>query len=179
MEKYVDIPGYEGIYQVSNFGNVKSLRYKNANREKILSPINHYLGYQFVHLGRSKIRMVHVLVAESFVPNPQNKPFVNHIDGNKKNNRATNLEWVTSKENMEHAIKTGLRNPHFNNKKTGGKNPTARPIFQFTKTNEYIAKWDCISSAARVYGLKPCSITNCAAGRIKSCGGYIWKYEMN
>ena len=177
-EIYKDIPGYEGKYQISNMGNVKSLHYKNTNKEKVLTPINHYLGYQFVHLGVSKIKMIHVLVAENFVPNKENKPFVNHIDGNKKNNKANNLEWVTAKENMQHAIRTGLRNPHENGKLSGGKNPTSKHVYQFSLDGEYIAKWDCISSAARFYNVRPGNISNCAAGRKPTCGGFIWKYDI-
>lgn len=101
-ELWKDIPNYEGIYQVSNFGNVR-------NKEKIISQFNNK-GYMCVSLYKStrKNLRVHRLVAEVFIENPDNKREVNHIDGNKRNNKVTNLEWVTSRENKIHAVNNGL-----------------------------------------------------------------------
>jgi hypothetical protein len=131
-----------------------------------------------VHLGFNKIKMIHTLVAEAFIPNPDCKKFVNHIDGNKRNNHVSNLEWVTSKENMSHAIRTGLRDPHFNNHPRGENAPNSVRILQCTKDGNVIKTWNCISDAARFIGCRPSSIVNNAKGRTKSLHGFVWKYDL-
>lgn len=174
-EIYKDIPGYEGKYRISNLGNVLSLNYQNTRKPRVLAPIKHRLGYLIVHLGQSKIKMVHCLVATAFIPNPENKQFVNHIDGDKTNNNISNLEWVTSKENMEHAIRTGLRNPHENNHPKGVNVPNHKPVLQYTTDGKLVKRWECISDAARAVGCKPASIINNIAGYSKTLHGFIWK----
>lgn len=116
-EIWKDIEGYEGLYQVSNLGRVKRMRFINKNtnieKERIKSQKIRKDGYLEVALyknGKGKYIQVHRLVAKSFIPNPKKLPQVNHIDGNKENNCVDNLEWVTNKENVTHAIKTGLQN---------------------------------------------------------------------
>lgn len=118
-EIWRDIKGYEGLYQVSNIGRVKSLERIITNTlgsytraEKILVPLKTKKGYYQIHLhknGVCKTSKIHRLVAEAFIPNPLNKSQVNHIDGNKINNNVENLEWATQEENMQHAYKTGLK----------------------------------------------------------------------
>lgn len=125
-EIWKDIAGYEGLYQVSNFGRVKSLprtvTYTRICNNKEQNVISHHsgrimslptngAGYIHVPITRGKNMQVHRLVAEAFIPNPENKPFVNHIDGNKTNNRVDNLEWVTNRENQRHAIDVLGRKP--------------------------------------------------------------------
>ena len=108
-EEWRDVVGYEGLYQVSNFGRVKSFQ---KNKVKILKSnlgIGGYLRVVLCKNEKKKNRFVHVLVAKAFITNPENKTQVNHRDGNKKNNHVSNLEWVTPKENIEHAFKNGLR----------------------------------------------------------------------
>lgn len=118
MEIWKDIAGYEGLYQVSNLGRVKSLERdtKRARpqhiQERILKQRNgEYLMVYLADAGKYEARLVHRLVAQAFISNPDNKPIVNHIDGNKYNNRADNLEWCTHKENVIHAFVTGLNLP--------------------------------------------------------------------
>ena len=102
MEIWEDIEGYEGIYQVSSLGKVKSLNFNHTKKEKILKPFFNRDGYLSVNLykeGKRKQYLVHRLVAKVFIPNPENKLEVNHKDEDKTNNKVENLEWVTSKEN--------------------------------------------------------------------------------
>lgn len=107
MEKEIwkDIPKYEGIYEISNYGRIK-----NKKTGKLKSQRNTFKGYLQVGLSNKgdKTFRVHRLVAEAFIPNPNNLPQVNHKDGNKKNNRVDNLEWISNYDNMQHAIKLGL-----------------------------------------------------------------------
>lgn len=112
-ELWKDIPGYEGLYQVSDIGRVKSLNYARQHRENIKSlqvKPNGYVKVDLRHNGRLSSRNVHRLVAEVFIPNPNNKSDVNHIDGDKLNNCTDNLEWVTRSENMEHCKKVLNKN---------------------------------------------------------------------
>lgn len=112
FENWLPIIGYEGRYEVSNKGRVKTLL-KNNSKTEILKPSNHIQGYLRVGLrkdGISKIISIHRLVASAFIPNPEDKPQVNHIDGIKSNNKIENLEWCTQKENAAHAVLNGIYN---------------------------------------------------------------------
>ena len=121
-EIWKDIEGYEGTYQVSNLGRVRSLdRYvpfgTNSSRlrkipGKVLKQQPHNEGYWVAQLSKDSklsLYLVHRLVATAFIPNPMNKEMVNHKDGNKQNNNADNLEWATRQENEDHAFRTGLK----------------------------------------------------------------------
>jgi hypothetical protein len=108
-EIYKDVLGYEGIYQVSNLGNVKRINKKNLN---YLKPLNNGTGYFQVALcvnSKRKVYLVHRLVAETFIDNPNNFDVINHINGIKSDNTINNLEWCTHSHNINHAVKTGLR----------------------------------------------------------------------
>ncbi len=107
-EIWRDIKNYDGKYQVSNFARVKSFHKGDV---RILKPetVKGYLRIGLYKNGRTKNYFVHALVAQAFIPNPANKPFVNHIDGNKLNNNVSNLEWVTASENQQHALRLGLQ----------------------------------------------------------------------
>lgn len=108
-EVWKDIAGYEGLYQVSNRGRVKSLA-RNTTKGGILTELECRNGYVRVQTSRGNTRekfLIHRLVAQAFILNPKNKPQVNHIDGNKKNNNLKNLEWVTAKENTNHGMEIG------------------------------------------------------------------------
>lgn len=118
QEIWKDIPGYEGFYQASNLGFIKSIKSKN---HKILKGCLNETGYHrvaFVLNGKFKTHLTHRLIASTFIKNEQNKPEVNHIDGNKLNNSVENLEWCTRQENIEHAVKNKL----FNNGPKGIRN---------------------------------------------------------
>lgn len=111
METWKDVVGYEGCYQVSSLGRVKSLARLSANgkrlKERMLSRFINPYGYPCVKIGDSPIR-IHTLVAMAFIPNPENKKTVNHINGNKRDNKVENLEWLSIQENMQHAVDNSL-----------------------------------------------------------------------
>lgn len=122
MEIWKDVAGYEGLYKVSSQGRVKSLLRTNIGsdgrnrtfKEKILKPVHDGKGYFQVSLcknGKAKMFLIHRLVSLAFIPNPYNKPEVNHKDGDKARNDVSNLEWNTGSENIKHAFDTGLMKP--------------------------------------------------------------------
>lgn len=145
-EIWKDISGYEGIYQVSSNGNVRSLKY---GKERILKPFSNGTGYLSVDLCCECIedyRRIHRLVAEAFIPNPNNLPFINHKDGIKTNNVVSNLEWCTPSENVKHAYKTGLAPRHA----TYQNQPFQQPIKEIVSGKEYFSIREC----ARQLGIK-------------------------
>ena len=175
-EVWKDIPGYEGLYQVSNLGRVKSLERVTARerlliaKERILQPAERK-GYLLVAIGargERKTYSVHRLVAQAFIPNTENKRTVNHKDGNKHNNAVSNLEWNTDAENMRHAISTGLMKHQKNNK-------TSTPVAQYDKEMNLIAVYPSMQEAARA-GFSEPKVCLCCQGKNKTHRGYIWKY---
>ena len=106
MEEWRDIKGYENKYQISNYGNVKSLNYHRSGESKLMSPVLKKTGYYQINLylnGKYESKMIHKLVAEAFLENSDNLEVVNHIDGDKTNNHVSNLEWCTISQNTWHA----------------------------------------------------------------------------
>ncbi len=172
MEEWKDI-GYEGLYQVSNFGRVKSLERVISGKkykEKILTCRNKH-GYPVVALckdGAHKFVRVHRIVAQTFIENPLSLPEVNHLDGNKNNNRVTNLEWCTGRDNKIHAWVTGL-----------AKKPkpiSKKPVEQLVG-NKVIATYVAIVIAAEINRLDEGSICDCCRGKRQTVGGYGWRYK--
>lgn len=179
QEIWKDIKGYEGLYQVSNLGNVRSLCFKNSNKIKLLktSPTN--CGYYKVQLyknGIPKMHYVHRLVAKSFIENPLLKPEVNHLDGNKSNNKVNNLEWATDKENQDHATDTGLRAISPMKGRTGALNPNSRAVIQRDMDGNFIRYWSSISLASQGLGCSPSTISGCLCGRKRTAKGFLWEY---
>ena len=109
-EEWKDIPGFEGKYQISSLGRVRTLNYKRTKQIRIMNGVTDVRGYKCIAFreggagSKQKHFMIHRLVADSFIPNPENKPFVNHKDGDRCNNSADNLEWCTRAENEKHDI---------------------------------------------------------------------------
>ena len=173
-ELWKDVKGYEGQYKVSNLGNVKSLKYLHHNKEAIIKGGIKKTGYRQVILSKNyknKYVSVHRLVAEAFIPNPLNKPQINHINGNKLDNRVGNLEWCTGSENVIHAYKTGLQIP-----KTAENNLYSKKVNQYDMNNNLIRKYYAVREAARVNKLNPRDISKCCQGKRKQVGGYIWRF---
>lgn len=171
-EIWKDIKGYEGKYQISNTGYVKSLDFNHTGKEKILKNKVNYKGYCFVTLYKENKQYypaIHRLVAEAFIPNSDCLPQVNHIDGNKCNNHVENLEWCTNLENMHHAIKTGLTNCRGN----------IRAVEQIDSNGKVINKFGAIADAGRFLGIKgkPNGISRACSGKQKTAYGYRWKYS--
>lgn len=131
QEIWKDIPGYEGFYQVSNHGRVKSLARKNAVGHNLKEKVLSSSGTTYIHVALCKngnkfpIGM-HQLVAKAFIPNPNNLPFINHIDSDPTNNHVSNLEWCTPQHNVIHGFKAGGRLPSGAALLKGSKNPTAK-----------------------------------------------------
>jgi len=178
-EIWRDIPCFEGIYQASNLGRIKSVRriaqklYKGNRivKEKIMSGTKNedgYLKVHFKHNNLSKGFFIHRLVALTFIPNPLKKPQVNHIDGNKLNNNISNLEWVTNLENQQHAWKNGLKKGTFaNNKK----------VLQFDLQNNLVNKYISITDASKKSGVHLSNISMCCNLKRKIAGGFIWRFD--
>lgn len=134
-------------------------------------------GYYFVNLsknGKIKPTKVHRIIAQTFVNNENSYNIINHIDGNKQNNIATNLEWCTQSHNIKEAYRIGTRKPI---KLIGKENPTSKKIIQFDLCNNSIKKWDCIKEASKKLNIKDSNISLVCKGKRKTAGGYIWKYE--
>lgn len=184
MEKeiFVSIEGYEGLYEVSNYGQIKSLSKKVGQgkgyytKERILKVAVDRCGYHYVNLSNKDLQKkhkVHRLVAKAFVENPERKPQVNHIDGNKINNYFENLDWCTQEENMQHAYKIGLQKPI-----KGEKNVLSKSIIQYDLQGNYIQKFGSIREATRKFGGHTGDFCDCLKGRKKTYKNYIWKYEQ-
>lgn len=165
-EIWKDVVGFEGLYQISNKGNVRSItRYK-----KILTPCIDKDGYRCVqlkHKGISKHCRINRLVATAFIPNPKEKAIVNHIDMNRANDCVTNLEWCSAKENVEWSLKHG---------KYKGSNH--KKVIQLNMNGEKLDRYESISEASRKTKIQISNISYCLSGKRKTAGGYLWKHEI-
>lgn len=180
-EIWKDIKGFEGRYQISNLGRVKSfVRYKEG---RILKPgYTHPNPQQYMYVGLCiaggkadmKNYYIHRLVAEYFCDNPNNYNEVNHIDGNTFNNISDNLEWCTHQQNMEHAKKIGVLYSH----KKGADNPNSKPVNQYTKDGIFVKRWNSVNEIMRETGFLASNIfTVCnPKGKQHTSHGYIWRY---
>lgn len=166
-EIWKDIPGYGGLYQVSNFGNILS-HPRNDNHhsyDMIMKQQTMKNGYKQIVLYKfdssRKHHLIHRLVAENFIPNPGHLPQINHIDGNKANNCANNLEWCTRNENCTHAAYV-----------LGREGRTALVRVRCIETGEVFPS---IRRAAALKKIEPSNIIAVLKGRLKTTGGYHWE----
>ena len=141
-------------------------------RTKLLKYGKDHCGYfrTALALNGKKITVkVHRIVAEAYIPNPENKPQVNHIDGNKSNNNVNNLEWSTAKENTIKAYEIGL-------KKKGKEVYNAKPVYQYDMNMNFIKKYGAITEASKETKTQHAGISRCCSGKRNHAGGFIWKY---
>lgn len=188
-EIWKDIEGYEGTYQVSNLGRVRSLdRYITKPHPKTYTPtqyfqrgqivITHPLRNEYINVmlkknGKIKNQLVHRLVAKAFVPGYFDGADVNHKDFNRQNNRVNNLEWVTRRDNLKYSnsdTASAMEHIHRSQRK---------PIIQMTMDGEYIREWPSIHSAHLALGLDSKSISGACHQHYgtKTCGGFRWKFK--
>ena len=165
-EIWCTINGYEGQYQVSDQGRVRSMKF---GKYRILKPGRMTNGYLQVHLcknGEKKMYLVHRLVAKTFIPNPYNLQEVNHKDENKTNNFVQNLEWCDRKSNCNY----GTRNKRISDK-------CSKMVLQYEKSGEFVKEWKSARDVQRNLGYAYQHISNCCTGRYKSAYNFIWKFK--
>jgi len=170
-EIWKDIKNYEGLYQVSNWGRVKSLKrlVKRLNGyltvpEKILQPLIQSNGYYYVGLVKNNKRInykIHRLVAEAFIDNPNNYKEVNHKDECKTNNVVSNLEWCDRKYNQNYGTRT---------------EKCSKKVYQYTLDGKFVKEWKSTAECAR-NGFNQSSVSACCRGIIKTYKGFIWSYN--
>ena len=175
-EEWRDVAGYEGLYQVSSEGRVKSLERKiphwrggeRIQKERILKTHIDRDGYLKLNLhagGKPKNLKVHRLVCQAFHENPDNKPQVNHINEDKTDNRARNLEWCTMRENVNHGTA-----------KERSAKARSKPVGQYTLDGELVKIWASTVEVERQTGFRHGNICKAANGKIKQVYGFRWKY---
>lgn len=186
------IPDTDNLYFANEDGEIMSSSRPHAfvshgkkmsylRNGKILKKVVNSYGYYCVTIkllnGTQKIIAVHQLIAKTFIPNPENKPQVNHIDGNKLNNKISNLEWCTVKENIQHAFRTGLNKggkPWLG--KFGKEHNRSVPVIAYNLDGTFYKEYDNIAEASKDLNIKSSShISSCIKGKRKSAGGFIWK----
>lgn len=175
-EVWRPVAGYNGRYEVSDLGNVKSMDYNHTGQTRVLSECDDGSGYRLVCLckdGRQKSCKVHRLVAEAFIPNPGNLPQVNHKNEDKTDNRAENLEWCSQSYNInygtanERAGKAKVNHPGL-----------SRTVFQFDLQGHLVREWPSLHEVRRQTGWNCANISACCLGKCKTAYHHFWKYEI-
>ena len=178
-EIWRDVVGYENLYKISNLGNVMSLKRK---KPKLLKPGKDGNGYLFVILSNHnkylKEIKVHRLVAQAFLPNPNNLPQVNHKDENKTNNRVENLEWCTQQYNLNFGTAPDRRSKKLS-KILKNRKDQSKPVLQYDKNDIFINEYPSIKDAQRKTGVHQGNICMVCRGKLKSTGGYVWRYKYD
>lgn len=176
-EIWKSIKGYEGLYEISNLGRVKSLNYNRTGKEKILKPSKINSGYLHITIcknGKMKYFLVHRLVASAFLPNPDNLPCINHKNNDKMDNRLSNLEYCSYHYNNTYGAHKQLqRESHINNLEN---NKRAKSVNQYSLYNEYIKTFLSARRASEELNICHSGIIRCCNGQLKTCGGFIWRF---
>ncbi len=172
-EIWKEVEEFDGNYLISNLGRLKSksriVKHPKGTcilKEKILSQVKTkkgYIEFQITYNGKHYSRKAHRLVANAFIDNPDNKPQINHINGNKTDNRVENLEWCTNSENQIHAVKNDLK-------------PTRR-VLQYDLDGKFIREWKSATDAGRELGVPYRAILSNCIGRNKTAYGYQWQFK--
>jgi hypothetical protein len=180
-EIWKDIPKYEGLYQASNLGRIKTIipktfRYSKLSveviKERLLTQV-YSRGYLNVHFSNEGPKSAHRLVALAFITNPKNKPYVNHINGLKDDNRIENLEWTTESENVLHSLyKLG----NIKSCKKGGEHIQSKKVYQYSIKGELLKIWESLSSIELAGINYDYNISDCCNGRSKSSSGFVWSF---
>lgn len=190
-EQWKSIEGTDGAYEVSNTGKIRSNNYLGHGRQKELSLSKDHKGYMRVRIyidGKRPTIKVHRAVAKAFIPNPENKPEVNHKDGNKENNRVDNLEWSTSCENTTHAYDTGLKEKTREwcrqMGSTVGRAALAKsreerktPVIATRLSDGAVFEYPSQAEAAAATGAFQANIYKVASGKRKSSNGFTFAYK--
>lgn len=187
IEEWKAVVGFEGLYEVSNLGNVRSIQFHGKRRNKLMSPTD-VKGYKFVKLRdwEDKVELsypIHRLVAQAFIPNPENKPQVDHIDTNPSNNTVGNLRWVTSLENQNNPLtlerlKANMTAYNKSDKhKLDVQTSQGHPVIQYDRNGNFIAKFPSINDAANKLGTTACCIKRVCDGNRKYHRNFVFKYD--
>lgn len=191
VEEWRDVKGHEGLYQISSTGKVKSL-YRDMGKiltGEIIQKGKGYLRVELTQNKKVKRFLVHRLVAQAFILNPENKPEVNHIDGNTLNNNVSNLEWCTHRENIRHSWETGLNEKRREElrktnplmiKKYELAEKRKKPIIQMDLDDNFIREFSSAQDATNYYEIKDLykHISACCVGRRKTAYGYKWAFKQ-
>lgn len=181
-EIWKDICGYEGIYQVSNLGNVKSIHYRGTNEARNLTPKKNCRGYLWVEMksgSKHRCALVHRLVAETFIANPNGLPFINHKDEIKTNNAVENLEWCTASYNVRYSMNLHPdRSRAYEKRKSKAGVPYKHrgEIVQYSKAGNKINTYPNVITVCNENNWRGSSIIECCNGKRKTAYGYIWRY---
>lgn len=179
-EIWKDVVGYEGLYQVSSLGRVKSyarlVKCKSGYRKQPSKILTNCFDGSYYHVtlfrdSKRKMVLVHQIVAIAFIPNPQNKKTINHKDGNKLNNKVENLEWATYSENILHAFRTGLnvaQTTHYRGVR----------VYKYVDKS-FVGEYSSLHDAANKLRLNVSHICSVLKGRFKHTGGYVFEYTNN